>query len=462
MSALRLRIEQRLVNRNYARLWYGQAISSVGDYVFDTTLTLWVAVKLAAGKPWAPAAVSGLLLAAVFAIVVVGPVAGVWVDRWNHKRTMLGTEALRAAVAATMALISLIPAGDLPVGAWLTLIFVLVFVLTSAGQFFGPARMVTIGQVVTGETERARAFGIGDATSAAAGMIGPPLAAPLLFTSGVTWALVLNALSYAVSFFAVRSVQVPQPAVVSPAKAEAGIPVGSGDAGPKAGFRADFKEGLYFLTHSRMFVILLMAMIAQAGTGALNTLDVFFVTRNLHVAAKYYGVLGAGIGIGLIVGALVAAKVVARLGATRTLWSSMIGCGVLYLLYARQTTFVAGLGLGLLFMAQIAVMNTAISPILLALIPKHLFGRVMSTFGTFNQGTQMLSMLVAGWLASTVMVNFHAAPFGVHIGPIDTILSAAAALIVGSGIFAFFALPREGLTQAQGETEIGTEATSVP
>jgi hypothetical protein len=61
MPTLGQRIEKRLVNRNYARLWYGQAISSVGNHVFDTTMTLRVAAKLGAGKPWAPAAVSGWL-----------------------------------------------------------------------------------------------------------------------------------------------------------------------------------------------------------------------------------------------------------------------------------------------------------------------------------------------------------------------------------------------------------------
>lgn len=53
-----------LINRNYARLWSGQAVSTVGDYVFDTTLVLWVGTVLAKGRTWAPIAVSGILLAA--------------------------------------------------------------------------------------------------------------------------------------------------------------------------------------------------------------------------------------------------------------------------------------------------------------------------------------------------------------------------------------------------------------
>ena len=56
-----------LINRDFAKLWYGQAVSRVGDFVFDTTLVLWIATKLGKGRSWAPAAVSGVLIAAVVA-----------------------------------------------------------------------------------------------------------------------------------------------------------------------------------------------------------------------------------------------------------------------------------------------------------------------------------------------------------------------------------------------------------
>src|SRR6266568_1204449 len=60
-----------LINRDYTRLWWGQAVSTVGDFVFDTTLVLWIATKLGKGQSWAPAAVGGVMLAASVAILVV-------------------------------------------------------------------------------------------------------------------------------------------------------------------------------------------------------------------------------------------------------------------------------------------------------------------------------------------------------------------------------------------------------
>ena len=91
-----------LINRDFALLWLGQTISIVGDIVFDTTLILWIVTQLAAGQPWAPLAASGVLLAASAPVLIVGPLAGVFADRWNQRRTMLAMDATRAVVVALL------------------------------------------------------------------------------------------------------------------------------------------------------------------------------------------------------------------------------------------------------------------------------------------------------------------------------------------------------------------------
>src|ERR1022692_716805 len=155
-------LQRTLINRNYAKLWYGQAVSAVGDSVFGTTLVLWVSQVLASGRSWAPAAVSGILVAAGAAFVLVGPVAGVFVDRWNRKSTMMRTEVIRAAMVMGLTGMSFVPVRDLPIGLWLAVVYLVVFVLTAAGQFFSPARFATTGDVVHGEEDRARAVGLLD------------------------------------------------------------------------------------------------------------------------------------------------------------------------------------------------------------------------------------------------------------------------------------------------------------
>src|SRR5436309_532993 len=104
-----------LVNRNYARLWVGQAVSLVGDFVFDTTLVLWVGVVLLRGLPYAPAAVAGLLVGVAVATLLVGPLAGVFVDRWDRRRTMLGADLVRAGLIGALTLLAFLPAAPVPV-----------------------------------------------------------------------------------------------------------------------------------------------------------------------------------------------------------------------------------------------------------------------------------------------------------------------------------------------------------
>src|SRR5258708_20298101 len=52
-----------VINRDFALLWSGQAISILGDLIFTTTITIWVGLVLARGQNWGALAVSGTLIA---------------------------------------------------------------------------------------------------------------------------------------------------------------------------------------------------------------------------------------------------------------------------------------------------------------------------------------------------------------------------------------------------------------
>ncbi|GLY85239.1 MFS transporter [Actinoallomurus iriomotensis] len=420
-----------LIDRNYTRLWFGQAVSSVGDAVFSTTLVLWVAVVLAKGRPWAPAAVSGVMLAMGGAVLLVGPVAGVFVDRWSKRGTMLRTEVVRGALVTVLTAVSFLPVHALPAGVWLAVIYVTVFALNAAAQFFSPARFAVIGDLVTGEADRARAAGIAQATGQTAWLVGPPLAAPLLFTAGLQWALLFNALSYAVSYFAIRSAE------MGPEVVRRGEP-----AGERAGLRREFVAGLRFFAGNRFLMALLaLAVIGQCGVGSLNTLNVFFVTGNLHASAHLYGYLGMALGLGGIVGALCSGQVVQRIGARRTTWIGLLVSGVLLIAYARQAQLVSGIVLLFVFAVPLTMLNTAMSPLLLAAAPRGYTGRVMAVFYPATRLAQMLAALVAGWLASSGLRGFAGSAAGLRFGPIDTIFAVSGVLVVIAGACAGLTLP---------------------
>jgi MFS family permease len=424
-------LQRALINRNYAKLWYGQAVSAVGDCVFGTTLVLWVSQVLASGRSWAPAAVSGILVAAAAAFALVGPVAGVFVDRWNRKSTMLRTEVIRAAMVAGLTGLSFVPVRDLPVELWLAAVYLVVFVLTAAGQFFSLARFATTGDVVHGEEDRARAAGLAEATTSAAGIIGPPIAAPLLFTFGFQWALAANAASYVVSYVAIRFLRLaPEPHPPAPA--------GAGETS----LHADFSVGLRLFVRNRFLVTLLtVTVICQCGTGAINTLNVFFVTRDLHASPQLFGVAETAMGAGFIVGALTAGRMVRWIGARALTWSGLLATGVLAVGYALQRSFPAGLVMLAIYAVPIAMLNTAVAPLLLDAAPREYLGRVMAVFNPVNQFASMLSVVASGWLTSTILRNFRASFAGVTVNSVSLIFIVAGGLIFVSGIRAFAALP---------------------
>jgi MFS family permease len=135
-------------------LWWGQAISSVGDFAWDTALVLCVATYLVAGQSWAPLAVSGLVLAAAVPQIAVGPIAGVFVDRWDTRKTMILMAALQAIFAVLLVLpaasftLPLIGHVQLPLGWRLGAVYTDVALLASFAQFFIPAQFALIKDIV--------------------------------------------------------------------------------------------------------------------------------------------------------------------------------------------------------------------------------------------------------------------------------------------------------------------------
>jgi MFS family permease len=413
-------------NGNWQRLWLGQAVSLVGDSVFTITVLLWVATVIAKGRPWAPAAASGVLIAAAVPVLVIGPAAGVYLDRWNRRRIMMVADACRAGlVAALLALPALGPAGG--PAAEVAAVYLVVAGCSAAAQFFNPSRLAMLGRIVP-PADRARASGMLQAAASLAAIAGPPLAAPLLFAFGPRWALIIDAASFVVSFLAVRAIRLPRAARPDP---------------PGPGFRAEFREGLRFFAASRVLTALCLGVaIATLGTGALNALEVFFVTGNLHTAARWLGVLAAVTGAGAVAGALLAGWAAGRAGAARVFWLGLISGGLLLAAFSRMTVFWIAVVIGALVGVAFGAINAAVPPLLLDGIPPDLIGRIMAIFNPVQQVANVISMAVAGLLASTALRGMHVVIAGASFGPVDTIFGCSALLIAAAGLAAIRPLRR--------------------
>jgi fucose permease len=94
-----------------------------------------------------------------------------------------------------------------------------------------------------------------------------------------------------------------------------------------------------------------------------------------------------------------------------------------------------------IYAIPIAMLNTAVAPLLLDAAPREYMGRVMAVFMPVNQLACMLSVVISGWLTSTVLRSFRASFAGITLNSVSLIFVVAGGLIFASGIRAFAALP---------------------
>jgi len=208
------------------------------------------------------------------------------------------------------------------------------------------------------------------------------------------------------------------------------------DGGPRAIMR-EFGAGLRFFRGERVLMTLLITtVVVTLGGGAIDALNIFFVTRNLHAPTAFYGFLGAAQGVGAIAGAVLAGLFADRVGVARTFWLSLLLAGVILLAYARMTSFLPAAILLCAIGVPVAALNVALGPLLLHVTPREFVGRVTAVLVPAVNLALVVSIAAAGFLASTVLRTFNVTILGIRWGPIDTIFAVSGVLVLAGGLYA--------------------------
>ncbi|MEW6754080.1 MAG: MFS transporter, partial [Candidatus Latescibacterota bacterium] len=171
-------------------------------------------------------------------------------------------------------------------------------------------------------------------------------------------------------------------------------------------------------------------------------LGVFFVTENLHADAERFGIVSTVFGAGMLAGSLLAGVLAPRLGLARVFSWSTVGVGLLILVLARLTSLTPALLVLFLLGAVIPALQVSLGPLMLQVTPRQLIGRVVSVITPVTSGAEMLSMLLAGYLTSTVLRGLQVRAGGMAFGPYDTVFAATGLLAVAAGVYALVTLGR--------------------
>ncbi|HMJ32437.1 MAG TPA: MFS transporter [Baekduia sp.] len=355
-------------------------LSEVGDWMLFIALPLYV-LKLT-GSP--------LLTATVFAIelvptVVVGPLAGVVVDRLRRWRLMTAVAALQA--------LCLLPLLAVDSAADLWLVYVVVVVESVLGTVVEPCRAVTAATLVPA-ADRMAINQLMAIFSSVARLLGGPIGGLVLGVGGIDAVLLTDAATFAAAaaLFAVGG----RGHTARPRR-DAAAP------GPRARARLgdEWRDGLRVVARSpvlrRTIGVFACAGLAQ---GAFVVLFVLFVVRDLGGSESDVGILRGVQAVGALAGGALLGLAARRLEPARLVAVSLAAFGVLSLITwnAPPVTTAFALYVGLFVAA--GVPGLAAMTGLLTLVQSQcadaVRGRVMSTFFAVFGGVQALGMLLAG------------------------------------------------------------------
>ena len=195
-------------NRNFRLLYIGQTVSQLGDW-FNTVAVYSVLLELTGSAT----SVAWMLIVQMAPIGVVGPLAGVVVDRMNRRRIMMAADILRGVVILGLLLVR---RSD---QVWLA--YVVTGIAVCAQAFFEPARTATIPNVTTAE-ELLPANALSSATWSAMLAIGASVGGVVTAVFGRDVAFVVNSASFFVSALFIAATRYDATPAHRSAKASAG------------------------------------------------------------------------------------------------------------------------------------------------------------------------------------------------------------------------------------------------
>jgi predicted MFS family arabinose efflux permease len=288
-----------------------------------------------------------------------------------------------------------------------------------------------VQQVIVAPEQQGQAASIGQATLALAIVIGPAIATPLFFIVGPIIAVAINAASFLASAICLQAMSIAKEAL------QPRLLSGGEETQPGIGaVISELLAGFRFVAKTRvLLMIVILILIAMIGAGALNALDVIFVTHNLHVSTSLYGPLAGAAGVGMLIGAICAGLVVHKLKSKYILVGSILLLGLGIIIYAFQTWYFAGLILNFLIAIPNGGIEVGFAPLFLAVTPNTMIGRVQSVIETATYAASLISITLAGF-------------FGQFI-PVSIIFVIGGVSITLAGIFGWFTLPVEVPAQSQ-------------
>jgi MFS family permease len=370
---MKLPASMRALGHRPFRLYFcGQAVSILGSWIQQVALA-WLVYRLTGS-----AALLGLAaFAAQAPILVVGPLAGAWIDRHDRRRLLMQVQVLLFIQAGTLAALTWF---DL-IGP--TLIILMSLSLGILNAFDTPLRQSLIPPMVGGREDLPNALALNAMLFNLGRFVGPPIAGLMLAFMSEAACFLLNAFSYLALLWGVAAMHLP-------ANARSGGSVGH-----------VFKEGVrYALDTWPIRTLLIVLALLNFTASAYAVLLPVFAREVFHGDARTLGLLWGAAGCGAFAATLVLATRTSVRGGLNLAISCVVLAAMALFVFPLTENLVialpalAALGFG------ISGANVGINTVMQTIAPDRLRGRVVSFFSSIRFGLDAVGGLLAGSVAA--------------------------------------------------------------
>jgi MFS transporter, DHA3 family, macrolide efflux protein len=364
------------------RVWYAQVVSLLGDF-----LAVFAVISVVTYRMQGTASqVIGVQIAYMLPLALLGPLSGVFVDRWPVKRTLVGSDLIRAALVLLLF-----------VTTTMWQIYVVLAALSCVSSFFGPAQSVAIRTHVPTHGLIA-ANALMQTAMLGARVVGPAAAGGLVAAFGAEICYAVDFVSFLLSAALIGSVAIVRPA-------DANLPRDSANSHVHA-ILHDMGVGTRFILEHAAISFVVMAMAAGMFViGCFGPLIAIWVREWLHAEAGVFGVVTAMVGTGMLFGMPVVRRLSGAVSNSTLVLAGLAGVGLGALLLGAlpwvAASMLACFILGFTFAGIIVPAQT----LLQRETPAAMMGRISSTTMSVVFFAQLLGLVLSGVLAQAFGVR---------------------------------------------------------
>ena len=379
-----------LRQRNYALLWFGGFVSQLGDFVLFVGLPY--EIYRLTGSTLATA---GMVFSFLVPNILLGSVAGVFVDRWDRRRLMVTANLLQALSLLPLLLVS-------QLGLWV--IFAVLLLESSISQLFGPAQVALMPTLLEGgQADLLTANATSGVGRHLSRLIGPAIGGVVVAFGGLSAVTVVDSASFVASAGMLALIHSrPTPRHVTDSLEHETL----------SAWRRLLKEwiaGLRVVLHEPILrALLVFAIITAVGEGLTSALFVVWVVGPLHSDSTGWGLVLSTQAIGGLAGALVIARLGSRIRPVPLLIGAALAFGGIDLVLFTYPAIYPHIGPALVMLVIVGVPGAAMGAASTTLQQSQTEdshrGRVVGAIGAVAGLGALLGATIAGVLGQVVPV----------------------------------------------------------